>query len=597
MKIRYDRVHVRVLALLLVVLLSACSKGGKGGGTGENGESPEDLSRLRVILCPSQGGEVRFLKLDSLELVRSGMEIPEETIAFTGALPSLRFAAVTARAVYLVHGDRDSAVDRIPVPELSRDLLVVPARETLFLVDRKNRRLLGIDVQQGEVRLNRTFDQVPGEASYFPGEGRFIMVLQRGSQGVVFALSPSKGASMTINLDQVHCSAAVPDEGVIVLATGEGETSRLEAFAVDNLSRVFQKAIDQEPTSMVSASEKGKTYLYFPEAKLVEAVSSDGGDVISEIPLESSGSGKLFADEAGRNLYLLDQRTGHVTVISTQRDLIVGEIDSHDGGTRLMTTPASRYILLQDSGGSRIRLYDGGTLELLRVIMEESPLVAGMVEGFEAGTGGVRVAEKKSAGPSQPLVPKGEKPAPSGDERELFILQVFSSDSLSSSKRVVYELTSEGFPAEVEEAIVGGRGTWYRVQVGRFTSREDAAAVGAHLRREYGFDTWTRTLGPREWKKRGVAGLSPGERDMDGDGNSEVTVFDSTGAVRLCSLREGLFVRRWRTHLPKGQVPCGKVAYMDRNGDGLLEVEISLCPDGGVYRIAWDGTGFTAAAG
>lgn len=67
-----------------------------------------------------------------------------------------------------------------------------------------------------------------------------------------------------------------------------------------------------------------------------------------------------------------------------------------------------------------------------------------------------------------------------------FTAQVGSFSNVSKASERVSALRAAGFEARAVEAEVPGRGVWYRVQCGRFGTREEAARFGARLRDEGG---------------------------------------------------------------------------------------------------------------
>jgi cell division septation protein DedD len=63
-----------------------------------------------------------------------------------------------------------------------------------------------------------------------------------------------------------------------------------------------------------------------------------------------------------------------------------------------------------------------------------------------------------------------------------FTAQVGSYSNVSGANERVSALRAAGFEARAVEVEVQGRGVWYRVQCGRFATREEAARFGAQLR-------------------------------------------------------------------------------------------------------------------
>ncbi|HYE65486.1 MAG TPA: SPOR domain-containing protein [Pyrinomonadaceae bacterium] len=63
-----------------------------------------------------------------------------------------------------------------------------------------------------------------------------------------------------------------------------------------------------------------------------------------------------------------------------------------------------------------------------------------------------------------------------------FTIQVGSYDTLAQAAERVARLRSAGYEARVVRAEIPKRGTWYRVQTGRFSNRDEAARYGTQLR-------------------------------------------------------------------------------------------------------------------
>jgi cell division septation protein DedD len=101
----------------------------------------------------------------------------------------------------------------------------------------------------------------------------------------------------------------------------------------------------------------------------------------------------------------------------------------------------------------------------------------------------VEPASVASAKPSEsevkPVEPKKE-PAPvvthADEAGAKFTVQVGSFNAASQANERVSSLRAAGFDARATAVEIPGRGTWHRVQVGRFREREEAAKVAARLR-------------------------------------------------------------------------------------------------------------------
>lgn len=106
-------------------------------------------------------------------------------------------------------------------------------------------------------------------------------------------------------------------------------------------------------------------------------------------------------------------------------------------------------------------------------------------------------AETKAAEPVQPAsapqesheaTPVEEKKQParvapsSNDAGGKFTIQVGSFNAESQANERISSLRAAGFDARSTEVEIPGRGKWFRVQVGRFMEREEAAKVLAQVR-------------------------------------------------------------------------------------------------------------------
>jgi cell division septation protein DedD len=107
------------------------------------------------------------------------------------------------------------------------------------------------------------------------------------------------------------------------------------------------------------------------------------------------------------------------------------------------------------------------------------------------------VAETKAPEQVQPVTPAPapaeSKPAeqkketakpstPASDADGKFTVQVGSFSVESQANERISSLRAAGFDARSTAVQIPGRGTWYRVQVGRFREREDASKTAAQLR-------------------------------------------------------------------------------------------------------------------
>lgn len=89
------------------------------------------------------------------------------------------------------------------------------------------------------------------------------------------------------------------------------------------------------------------------------------------------------------------------------------------------------------------------------------------------------VEEKTQAVQSQSPVFEVQPPARTGGR---FTIQVGAHSDGARAEAHVVQMKSAGFDARVVAVEIPKRGTWYRVQAGRFDTREEAARQGAQIR-------------------------------------------------------------------------------------------------------------------
>ena len=67
---------------------------------------------------------------------------------------------------------------------------------------------------------------------------------------------------------------------------------------------------------------------------------------------------------------------------------------------------------------------------------------------------------------------------------ERLTIQVASSTNVKFADKMVAQLKEKGYPAYRVSAEITGKGTWYRVRVGRFNNRSDAVQFLDNLKKE-----------------------------------------------------------------------------------------------------------------
>ena len=128
-----------------------------------------------------------------------------------------------------------------------------------------------------------------------------------------------------------------------------------------------------------------------------------------------------------------------------------------------------------------------------------------LAEDLAGSGGGVDepVTPPPSSPPPPPVTPPPSAPPPSapplstppaspGDIAEPtsgFIIQVFSSHDEAQARRVMRQLRTGGHSAYLSPRQVDGR-TMFRVRIGPFAQRDDAARVAPEIGRSYRLETW-----------------------------------------------------------------------------------------------------------
>ena len=97
----------------------------------------------------------------------------------------------------------------------------------------------------------------------------------------------------------------------------------------------------------------------------------------------------------------------------------------------------------------------------------------------------------QQARPSAPVKSPAVKPeGKSGN----FTLQLSSTQTRADANRFAARLREKGYAPSVVEAQVPGRGTWYRVRLGNFSSRETASRFLSDFRRETQLDAYIAAI-------------------------------------------------------------------------------------------------------
>ncbi len=100
-----------------------------------------------------------------------------------------------------------------------------------------------------------------------------------------------------------------------------------------------------------------------------------------------------------------------------------------------------------------------------------------------------------AAKPEKSSAPAASPPAIHQDKGGKFTIQLSSSQEKGKSSRRVEELKKKGYPAYLEGVDITGKGTWYRVKVGHFMTREDATRYALSMRRKEGISSFVIVAG------------------------------------------------------------------------------------------------------
>jgi len=119
-------------------------------------------------------------------------------------------------------------------------------------------------------------------------------------------------------------------------------------------------------------------------------------------------------------------------------------------------------------------------------------------ESMIPGIGERKEMEEKPPGEA---LPEGEKSIVPEQRRPTgrYTVNVASFEQRMRAERLTKELEKKGYKAFVEEAAIPKKGTWYRVAVGRFSSRGEAQTFARALKEKEKMDSFVREL--KEAKK------------------------------------------------------------------------------------------------
>ena len=163
-----------------------------------------------------------------------------------------------------------------------------------------------------------------------------------------------------------------------------------------------------------------------------------------------------------------------------------------EGEKSIVARPMKSSVAIQERGPKKEMSIPGGE----EVPKQEIPVLGAEVEGRKLEI------EKREQGESQVAmveeskgraIPEGKRP------RGRYTVNVASFRERVRAERLTKELEKKGYKAFVEEAPISKKGTWYRVAVGRFSSRGEAQTFARTLKEKEKMDSFVREL--KEAKK------------------------------------------------------------------------------------------------
>jgi cell division septation protein DedD len=164
-----------------------------------------------------------------------------------------------------------------------------------------------------------------------------------------------------------------------------------------------------------------------------------------------------------------------------------------EGEKSIVAKPLKSSVAIQERGPKKEMSIPGGE----EVPKQEIPVPGAEVEGRKLEI------EKREQGKSQVAMVEESKgravPAEGKRPRGRYTVNVASFRERVRAERLTKELEKKGYKAFVEEAPISKKGTWYRVAVGRFSSRGEAQTFARTLKEKEKMDSFVREL--KEAKK------------------------------------------------------------------------------------------------
>ena len=168
---------------------------------------------------------------------------------------------------------------------------------------------------------------------------------------------------------------------------------------------------------------------------------------------------------------------------------------------------------IQEAGGPSVPKPPGASLvSREREAAKKLVVIEGTQPAGEKGEEGTAKAEGekaekepegKEAEATKPMVAKVEESkvqaVPEGKlPTGRFTINVASFKERKRADRLVDELKEKGYLAFVAKATIPQKGTWYRVSVGRFSTRKEAQAFARAVKEKEGMDSFVRETGEVE---------------------------------------------------------------------------------------------------
>lgn len=179
-----------------------------------------------------------------------------------------------------------------------------------------------------------------------------------------------------------------------------------------------------------------------------------------------------------------------MTVCSSALILLLGWMNA--GGTaRVVAHPAalndarqSRTLLTADAAGKAAATNAPNSTQPVKAAPapENNPAPAAAQAPAPATPAAQQPAPQTPSAPPAAEKAQSQTPAPPAEAAGKFTIQVGSFNSQSEANERVSKLRSAGFESRAVAVEIQGRGTWYRVQVGRYADRDAASKVLADVR-------------------------------------------------------------------------------------------------------------------